>query len=493
MKAKRILTVMLAVVMLLGTLLLTACNSTDEPPVTDDTTTAQKPTDTTVPVGGGEGDGGKPAAKEDAAPTADEDYKGRKFNILTLPGTSMIAGQADDSQQISDVIAKRTIYVEETFGIELMLTEVDGAQDYATLEASYLGGDRMYDLVAPHPTNNFAAFMMSGMLQDLNDSVAFDGKLDTSKLWWNQSQVENYEVNDKLFFGVCDITLNKRGFSLIVLNKEKYDNIYTDENIFDIVFDGKWTIQKVTDIALENYNENTDEYGYSMHSGHVRYFFYSAGETLLKKDENGDWVHKYDVSKTSEIAERVFNLVTGPQTFLDQWWNSTFPTCEAWKKFSGEKSLMLYMDLGAFGHMIAAVDFQTAFLPLPMLNEQQDTYYMEAGNGCLGIPNDANDLEYSAVILESLNWHSYHYFRPVYFDSYLSVMVSKNEEDYRVLEMLLNNSIYDLGEMLDTSGMATGMFKEVIINNLSYDVASYIEQYEGFVDGIIQGVLDEIY
>ena len=492
MKVKRILAIVLALVTVLGTLLLTACNSTDAPPATDDTTTAQKPTDTTLPVGGGEGDGGEPVAKEDAAPTADEDYSGRKYTILTLLNTSTLAGQPDDSQQISDVIAKRTIYIEETFGVELVLKEVDGSLDYTTLEASYLGGDRSYEIVTPHPTINISAFMMSGMLQDLNDSAAFDGKLDITKLWWNQSQAENYAIDDELYLGVCDLTLNKRGFSVIVLNKEKYDSVYQDENVFDVVFDGNWTLQRLVDIAMENYNENTDEYGFSMHSGHVGSFFYSSGETLLTKDENDEWALIYDVDKNSEIAEKVFNLVIGPHTFLDQWWNSTFPTCEAWKKFTAEKSLMIYMDIGAFGHMIAALEFQTAFLPLPKLNAQQDTYYTTAGSGFVGIPNDVNDLVFSAVILESFNWHSYHYFRPVYFDSYLSVMVSKNEEDYRVLEMLLNNSIYDFGTLLDTSGLATGMYKEVIVNGLSYDVASYIEQYQDFCNNIMQGVLDDI-
>lgn len=492
---KRILAVVLTFVMLLGTLLLTACNSTDEPSVTDDTTTAQKPTDTTVPVGNGEEE--KQPAREDEAPTADVDYTGRTFRILTLPDSSLFEPTQTDAQSIGDVITKRTLYMEETFGIEWDLEMVDGREDYSTLQASYLGGDQLYDAIVPHPTINLAPLMMSGMLQDLNDSSAFGGKLDTSKLWWNQSSVDAYNVNDRLFIAVCDLTLNKRGFSVVVLNKDKYDNVYQDEDIFDIVFDGHWTLQKMADVALENYDETTEEYGFALNSGHVRYFFYSCGETLLKRGEDGDLVHKYDVEKVSKIVDKVYNIVIGPQTLQDSWYNSSFPECNAWKSFSEGNTLMLYMDLGAFGHMIAAVDFQTAFLPLPKLDEAQDKYYTEAGNGNLAIPNDAKDLEFSAVMLESLNWHSYHYFRPVYFDSYLSVMVSKNENDYKVLEMLLNNSLYDLGEVLDSAGLepgrATGMFKTVIIENLSKDVASYIEENEEACNEMFQEYLGEIY
>jgi hypothetical protein len=142
--------------------------------------------------------------------------------------------------------------------------------------------------------------------------------------------------------------------------------------------------------------------------------------------------------------------------------------------------------------MLASIEFDTAYIPYPKLNEQQEKYLGGGGTGFMGIPNDAVDLEFCGLIMETFNWHTYHYFRPIYFDSYLSVLISKNENDYKIIEMAVNNGVMDLGGFVDTSGLATVIFTEVIINNMSTDVASYIEQYQDFSNNIIQGVLDDI-
>ena len=146
---------------------------------------------------------------------------------------------------------------------------------------------------------------------------------------------------------------------------------------------------------------------------------------------------------------------------------------------------------------IAAVDFQTAYIPYPKLNESQEKYYSYGGTGFMGIPNDAKDLELCGLIMETANWYTYHKLRPIYFDSYLSVMVSKNENDYKIIEMVVNNGIFDFGEILDSSGLeqgtAVGMWVDVIVENLSTDVASYIEQWEDANNEKFQNFLKEIY
>ena len=493
MKAKRILAIVLTFVMLMGTLLLTACNSTGDDPVKD-TTTAQKPSDTTKPVGGGDEE--KQPTREDAEPTSDKNYSGRTVNILTLTGSSLLQGQENDVQSISDMLATRTLYIEEKYDIEMMLTCVDGREDMSTLQASYLGGDQLYDMIAPHPTINLAPLMQSGMLQDLNDSAAFGGYIDLTKLWWNQSQVEAFNVNDRLFIGSPDFNLNKRGVSVLVMNKETWDNMYQDEDIYDVVFDGKWTLDKMIDVVNENYDETADEYGYVGSNG-IGGFYTGVGGTLLVKGEDGGWVHKYDVDLCSTLAEKLYAMLIGPQALLEQYYYSGFPTSNVWKAFSEGRGLLQAMDIDYFGKLLATLDFQTAYVPYPKLNEQQEKYLGGGGTGFMGIPNDAKDLEFCGLIMENVNWHTYHYFRPIYFDSYLSVMVSKNENDYKVIEMAVNNGVFDFGNILDNSGLepgtAAGMWTEVIVNNLSTDVASYIEEHEEANNEKFQAILDEIY
>lgn len=490
--SKRILAIVLAFVMLLGTLLLTACNSTDEPPVTDDTTTAKKPDDTTKPVGGDEE---KEPTREDASPETTENYTGRRYGILACDTTTFLEPSETMAQTLADVTIKRTMYIEDTYGIEFDMNAVYGHDDYTTLQASYLGGDQLYDLIMPHPTVNFTTIITSGMMQDLNDSTALGGHIDTTKLWWNQSNVETYTIDGRLFFCNSDAQLGIGSF--IVMNKDRYDAAYPEEDIYDVIFDGKWTMQKVIDIATENYDKDAGEYGYTMHRGHVSGFYFSCGETLLKRTSDGGYELKFDVDKTENIAKKVYDLVIGDHALLDQWWNSTFLDCTAWKTFSSQDAMMIYMDIGAFGYMVATLDFQTVYTPLPKFDEKQEKYLSVAGGGCVGIPNDSKDLEFAAFILEVYNWYSYNYYRPVYIDSYLSALIAKNENDYKIFNMYLDNRYYDLGYILDSvgieSGKAIGLLTNVVVENLSTDVASYIEQYEDSCNTQFQEIISEIY
>ena len=488
--SKRLLAIALSIVMLFGTLLMTACNSTDQEPVTEDTTTAQSAEDTTVPVGEE-----KEPTREDEEPSSDKDYSGTKVHIIARDGPakcSLLQGNENDVQSISDSIAKRTMYIEEKYKVEMSVEGVGDTADYPKLQASYLGGDQLYDFIAPHPTNNIVPLMTSGMLQDLHDSAALGGYIDLTKLWWNQSQVEAFTIGDRLFVGSPDFNLNKRGVSLLVLNKETWDTVYPDENIYELIFDGKWTLDKMIDVLNENYDEEAGTYGYAGNNTNIHGFYIGAGGKYMVKDENNNWILQFDVDACSTFAEKMYSMLIGPQTFLEQYYYSGYPTSNVWKTFESGKALIHEMDIDYFGKMLAAVEFQTAYIPHPKLNEQQDKYYNNAGCGFMGIPNDAKDLELCGLLMESFNWYTYHNFRPIYIDSYLSVLIAKNENDYKIVEMALNNGVKDLCEFVDTSGLASTMFKEVVINNNSTDVASYIASYESFANGIIQGVLNDI-
>lgn len=197
----------------------------------------------------------------------------------------------------------------------------------------------------------------------------------------------------------------------------------------------------------------------------------------------------YDVNEMEYI-------VCGPQTLKVKWFNSSFATGDGWTTFASKRALIIEFDL-YFANLMKDLTFETVFLPGAKLDENQKNYRALCGTGFIGVPIDALDTDCSALILEAFNRYSYANFRPVYFDSYLAYRISKDPRDHQVLQLILDNTVYDLGFNIDdngaTAGKASGMLRTVVYQNMSTNVASYIEQYEDTIRKEFEQTLSEIY
>ncbi|MBQ8817554.1 MAG: hypothetical protein IJZ83_03185 [Clostridia bacterium] len=470
---KKLLILLLALLMLLTP--LTSCKKDEE---TDDGSVSTS------------GDGG--AMTESVLP--DMDYGGRTVTLLGLTGNTMIAGTDDDAQLISESLAKRTAYVQDRYNVVMELAAVPDGQDYSALSNSYLSGLRSYDIVAPHPTKFIAAMMTSGMMQDLKD-VDY---IDTSKPWWNQSQVKNFTVNGKLFFGVSDFNLNKRGMSVTLINRTLYDNMQLEKDLYDVIFDGEWTVEYMQQLALASYDDSLAEpkYGYAINTNGIYGFYFSCGGTLLQPDNEGEYYFKYDVDKTQSIVEAVYDLVNGPQTLQEAYYNSGFATSKTWTSFKAERIMMMGFDLGSFATLLKDVTFETAFAPSAKLNAEDD-YRIICGSGFVGIPNDATDISCSALITEAYSEHSYYNFKEDYLDNYMAYRVSADDNDRKVLEIILDNTFYDMGMTFADSGrsaaLANKLLYTVIVEDISRNCSSYIANNEEAIRKDFDKILSEIY
>lgn len=446
-----------------------------------------------------------PPAQTNEGKTDDSDEIGDNFSlpikkfdreviILALEGASLTKGSSTDPDMINEALIQRAKYVEETYDVTVVQNEVPDGQDYNSLMTSYSSGLHAYDLIAPHPTKFLVSMMTSGLLQDLRSLDYFD----FTQLWWNQSQIENFTINGKLFFGVCDFNLNKRGFSTLLMNREMFGNYYPGQDPYDIVFNGEWTMEKMKEMVLSVYDDTSDNpiYGYIINENGGFGSFYECGETLLKPDEDGKLTFKYDLEKCSVIAKKLYDIVCGPQTLKVKWFNSSFATGDGWTTFASKRALIIEFDL-YFANLMKDLTFETVFLPGAKLDENQKNYRALCGTGFIGVPVDAPDADCSALILEVFNRYSYTNFRPVYFDSYLAYRISKDPRDRQVLQLILDNTVYDLGFNIDdngaTAGKASGMLRTVVYQNMSTNVASYIEQYEDTIRKEFEQTLSEIY
>ncbi len=414
-------------------------------------------------------------------------YGGKEIKIITMEGYNT-TGHLVQTEMTSDAVNRvafdRTTYINERYDVVITLVENDNL--VRDVKLSHDDGDKEYHLIYPHPTSGITTLMTEGLLCDLR---SFDN-LHLDREWWNQSQVENYTTNGKLYLGVSDYTITGQGFAGLVYNKEVYEAQAFTEDIYKIVMDGNWTIdlmiQMVEQANIDLNGAEGNAYGLIFHKGYAERFMYALGENILTK-EDGKFVRGLTTKQMPTIAEKLHSLINNrPNVLVMNADNATFPLTQMWTSFASGNSLFLTFDIGVLYPMLNDLSFDVGYLPLPKLGESADEdYRVVCGGGLIGIPSDTEDAEMSSVILEALSIYSYEELRPAYYDSILNGKLATNADDGEMLEFLHSKKFFDFGYTLDANGDAKHMLARCVIDDQDPGtVAGYIVSNKPLLDAI---------
>jgi hypothetical protein len=140
----------------------------------------------------------------------------------------------------------------------------------------------------------------------------------------------------------------------------------------------------------------------------------------------------------------------------------------------------LYREMGS--------DF--GILPMPKLDEAQEKYcsYM-CGSTCITIPKTNPDQDRTGLILEALSAESRRLVIPAYYDVALSAKYLRDEGSYHMLDIILDNRVYDICTTIYDWGGFTAQ-----VSNLAKkgdpNFASVIDKNESKVEAAIQKTID---
>lgn len=405
----------------------------------------------------------------------------RQVVMLTFPeySTKYHLIEYEYDNVLSQVAVERTLYINEYFNVDMVYEESRTIQQ--TLEQSVMTGGGNYDFVYPHAESAFPIMIVSGTFRDLRQYDAFN----FDQPWWNQSSIETYTVNGKMFNASCDTSISGQGFTSILVNRKIYDSLNTGEDIYEIVHDGKWTMEKMITLTrsygtiIEGSDGTEDTYGLAFNEQYSTSFLYGMEQTIAAKNDAGEYSLAFDNEKVNNIAQKLYDLVWGSGDKIKSEYANygQYPTSEIWKTFEGGRALMTTFALGSLYYLLHEsdnIDFDIAYLPTPKFDEAQKEYYVSTGAGFFCIPTSASDPEMSSVLLEAMAIYSYSEYRPLFFETILMGRLSDHEEDYEMLEFLHSRKTYDIGYTFDSEGIAVDMLINVVINKKSTNTASYI-------------------
>lgn len=386
------------------------------------------------------------AAQTELAPDIPEsgDYNGYEFSVLyEHTGWGTYTNEALDFDEqtgdaYSDAVYSRNRLCEEKFGFKLVPVKKNFGEVQNLIQSSVMAGDDEYDLAIV----TYGMKRGTDLLTDLNKVP----HIDTSKPWWNSNAASQMQVNGALTNALSDFIITHRDGTVATFFNKRLAEEYKLGNLYDIVREGKWTLDKFGECAkgvaadLDGDNEFTDKdmYGYSaLDSNSYTYMYYGCGLRLVKDDADGKPVPALGGENSINVLQKIASMLNSDNMQYSPWKNSNSGgdgDQSIFRVFKEGRALFLSHGIGSAGRFRDLKD-DFGVLPAPKLDESQESYYniIDAGKFMV-IPKTASDLDRTGTILESLSYEGYRTVISAYYDTMLKNKLMRDEESIEMLD-----------------------------------------------------------
>jgi len=358
-----------------------------------------------------------------------------------------------NGEVLNDAIFERNRRVEERFNCKVFELQQQGTA-VSGLSNAVLAGDNTYKLGVVSD-NNVIALINAGVLTAWDDVPYIDLDAD----WWNQSASDTYTVSDKIYGTAGDFNLSEYSKAYMVyFNKDIYAEIEQDVSLYDLVLDGKWTLDRFTTIAKQyarDLNGDTkmdtnDQWGFvSVPKVGMQLLISGAGVRYIEPDENGD--PYFTIAENKAYFDKM-------QTILNKFIGS-----EGWYHQNPDPMGGMYDDLFMEGKVMfqaasiwdtdkyREVEHDIGMLPSPKYDDNQKEYHCITAGGLISVlPKtlSAEELENVGIMLEALSFDSRQNVLPVYKETVLKGKYARDEESIEIIDIIFDAASFDAGVLL---------------------------------------------
>ena len=426
----------------------------------------------------------------------EKDFGGEDFTILGYDFTyGFMYAEELTGDVFNDALYNRNNDVGERFNVKM---NIQGEADYGgtseIIKTAVLSGEDTYDLVAYHYVQ-----MGNDLLSDVYLNFRDVPYVNFDNPWWNSSTSELLTYNGKTFlaFGSLDLTTISQA-ACYFYNMDMAEQ-YDLEDIFTLVNEGKFTIDKVAEMGSIVYKDTdgngvkdaTDQYGFGFsQKGDADSYLQAFGKKLVEFDSDGNIaLDRYYDEKLVSIMEKLYNLQANEEwVWSENAWNVGF------NRFI-ENTLLFghgYIAMTQWGMRDSEIDY--AVLPLPKWDEDQDRYYITVGGSgdAQAVLRTASNLEMIGVITEAMNAESWKTCEGAYYENTIKYKSTRAEENVEILDMMMESRIFDFGSVYggwSSSGGGATFWIHDVLNKGSADIASHYQSkkttWEGYMDSVI--------
>ena len=431
-------------------------------------------------------------APETEKPFADDlgeyDFGGADFTMLVREmRKDLIVPESETGDVVNDAIFARNSKLAERFNVKIkyVVLEDKSATWNQALESSVMSGDGDYDLVLP---DYWWGCETRGLYLNLLDYDV----LDFSEPYWCAGWNDNAEIYGQLYSAVGSMSLDLiRNLEVIYTNSELIGSLKL-ENPYDLVYDGKWTLDKMlgmSNAALSDLNGDgeykitDDRFGYVSDLQAARALLYSAGMKVATRVADDSYELNFMNERFVDRYKKVYDIINNETScYYMPTGQVDLGTGDDLNGFFKAGNI-LFLGAGLFDtDNLRDMTTDFGIIPTPKLDEEQENYVCyNFGTYYAAILKTAKNPEMSAVMLEALNAESYKSVVGTYFDTALKGKYSRDEETARMLDLILDSTYFDFAFVNQSSlGSVGGFFFRQIQAGKENITAAYESERANF-------------
>lgn len=501
-KLKRTMAMLIALLMLVPTL---ASCSDNTPAETKETTSQQETaqtaesTDASADESETEDERIKPNIPESA------DFGGDTITFLhwyntawteTVRQSRDIYAEGITGEAINDAVYNRNVKIEDAYKVKIAL-QLEQSTDIASMVGQQVtAGDSTYDVVY-QLLSAAPALIQKSYFHNLFNVP----NIDLEKPWWDQNSISSLSTMGILPLVSTSINVNdKDATAALAFNKTIASNNQL-EDLYTLVREGKWTYDKLTEMAEATYNDSNgdgtmtpdDVYGFLGGRDVIDSLYHGSGSQFITKNENDEFVFTFGTERDVDVISKGIDIVNSSWYFNHHAWKDQSDILYR-QIFETGHGLFFWMRLDDVTNMRAG-DADFGIIPIPKYEEAQDKYYSlvsQHTTGLMSIPITCagDELSMVGMVLEALAAESHYTLIPEYIETSLKTKNSRDAESADMLDIILNNRVFDPMNVYSFANFGDAIMDAADANNK--DMASLIKSKEKLVNKSIEKVLKAV-
>lgn len=368
----------------------------------------------------------------------DKSYGGATFKIYS---SNTIMPDELTGEALNDAQYAQKTTIEERFDVKVEYIQSEWVNNWdgyvGGMQALFFAGDYFADIIQNWNTST-AGFVTQGFYTDLSQ---FDS-IDTSKPWYFGDEMELYSYKGHMYVATGFMNTENvfNGMNAILYNKT-IGTQYNIENLYDVVRDGRWTLDYVTTLTSDFYidvngdgtRDNADIYAMNYASaGSWMCTLATLGVPQIDKDAEGNlFISVYgNAEKAQSIMDAMMTLTTQNGAIAASDWE--------YEIFMPGNALLGACDLSRLAQLRNA-NFDYGVLPPWKADEAQENYYTSYLPNPWSIPISSPDPERAAVLMTAFAAEGYKQVIPVCYENTIKTKYSTDEESGEMVDLMLNN------------------------------------------------------
>ncbi len=459
-----------------------------------------------------------PVIREDTTAPAEEpeyiapvvDYEGKTFTLGTLhldlsyaiADYQIISHDEETGDVINDAIIRMTRQVEEELNVNLELIDIGGVAERNSAEritTPIYADEDVMQAALPLTAALPGLLSVPSLLYDLNDIPT----LNLSHSWWDPNSVEEYNIGGKQYTVIGDLCLYHKGAPVVTFFNKQLVESLSLENPYQIVYDGKWTLDKMIELATaaasdlngDQKVDKDDRFGIISEASGLSYLLIGAGVDYSRRSGDEIEMALYSEKAASIVEKMIPFLRTKDIAMVDADWSSGY------NEVFGELFTPTFMENRALffsNQLLLALDFRAmqadfGVLPMPKYDEEQEGYHIATNDWwCdnLIVPATNRDLEMTGHVLEAMGYYSQQYVTKGFIDTTVLGKSVRDEDSAKMVELILDSQYYDIACLFDWGGIAPKL--RTMFNDKDTNLASNYAAIESQIEAAMEKTMDEL-